>query len=380
MLLDSSGAGVTFGIIGVGDPDAGTSRGVLFSRLVPTVGGRVSAFCDLSEANARRAAAAEHGARAFRDIDAFLDSGIDAAIICTPVDCHVEQAVQCLERGIHVLSEVPAASTLEGARRLVQVASRSPARYMLAENYRYYDEVELVKRMVDDGRFGHVYFAEGAYLLDWKRMWRGPDGELTWRGRGYPTVYCTHNLGPILYWLGDRIAGVSCLANPASLYDPEVDWQGNHVMLMRTVGGRNVLLRVDTISSRPLDTRLALQGTGGAYASDRLLLRFEHDSRVWLGGHERSRPWSPLWRYADEYIGDRADETERVSHRLPRGYRSVREWRLLREFVRSIAEGTPSPIDVHAAMDYTVPGIVAARSALQGGEMLPVPDSREWVG
>ena len=32
---------------------------------------------------------------------------------------------------------------------------------MLAENYRYLDEVELLKRLHDDGRFGEDYFGKG---------------------------------------------------------------------------------------------------------------------------------------------------------------------------------------------------------------------------
>jgi hypothetical protein len=52
---------------------------------------------------------------------------------------------------------------------------------------------------------------------------------------------------------------------------------------------------------------------------------------------------------------------------------------MLQDFVTGIQAGTPSPIDVHAAMDYSLPGIVAAQSAEQHGAVLSVPDSRGWV-
>ena len=378
MSAPESYGGLALGIVGVGTRDTGTARGEQLARVLAQAGGHVVAFCDLDEGLARRAAAAFPGARSYGDLDDLLDAGVDGAVICTPVGCHVDHAARCLARGVHVLSEVPAADTLEGARRLVDAAERSDARYMLAENYCYYDEVELVKRMVAAGRFGDLYFAEGAYVLDWKRMWRGPDGALTWRGRGFASVYCTHALGPILYWLDDRIAAISCLANPASVYDAEVDWSGNHVMLMRTAAGRTVLLRVDTISSRPADTHFALQGSRGAYVSGEQF-RSAGKSVVWLADEHARGAWQPIRDYAARYMPERADELRRMHSHGRRSGRGYRDYRMAQDFLTTLRTGAPPRIDVHAAMDYTLPGIVAEESARQGGAVLPVPDSREWA-
>ena len=379
MGVGSGNAGLRFGIVGAGNPGVGTSRGDSFARAVTAVGGNVVAFYDLVPENAARAAEGVEGAGAFGEFEAFLDAGIDAAVICSPVNCHAEQAVRCLERGIHVLSEVTAASSLDDARRLVAAAHRSSAQYMLAENYRYLDEVELVARMARDGRFGEVYFAEGAYIHDCKDLWRNEDGSLTWRGKGLLGVYCTHSLGPVLYFLEDRVTSVSCLSNPTELYDDGVHHQGNHLMLMRTEKERTVLVRVDHLSSRPHHmTYYSVQGNRGAYEAGR---GRGDEAKVWLADeHEPSRcrggcQWHRLWDYAEQYIPERLG----VGEEARRGGHGTSEYWMLKDFLKSIKEDSAPPIDVHIAMDYTVPGILAAQSADEGGATLPVPNSRHWV-
>ncbi len=371
-MTSSANDGPAIGVIGAGNPDTGTSRGDQLARLVPVAGGRVVAFCDLKEENARRAAHRVAGATAFTDLDQFLDSGIDAAIICTPVGVHVDQAVQCFQAGVHVLSEVPAAETVDGARRLAEAAAHSDSIYMLAENYVYYDEVLLVKRMIEDGLFGELYFGEGHYLLDCKGLWRTSDGTLTWRGRGYSTIYCTHPLGPVLYLLQDRVTSVSCLATPSQLYDPEVHWLGNHVMLMRTANDRTLRLRVDHISSRPRHIGIALQGTSGAYESSNLP-DGAREARVWLGHERRHRRWGPLLDFAERYI------PERLAAATPADAHREKDFWMLRDFIDCLKQGRRPEIDVNVGLDFTLPGIIGAESARRGGIQMPVPNPRDWT-
>jgi len=155
-----------FGIIGAGNTGVGTARGDSFIRLLRSFEeARVTAVYDISGENAQRAAAETDGAGAFTELDPFLESGLDAVIICSPVRFHAEQAAAALDRGLHVLSEVTAVHSLEAADSLAKAAARSSAQYMLAENYRYFDEIELVRRMAEVGRLGEIYHAEGEYCL-----------------------------------------------------------------------------------------------------------------------------------------------------------------------------------------------------------------------
>jgi hypothetical protein len=47
------------------------------------------------------------------------------------------------------------------------------------------------------------------------------------------------------------------------------------------------------------------------------------------------------------------------------------------DFIRSLVAGGPPPFDVYMGLDMTLPGIVALRSAWEGGVPLEVPDFRD---
>ena len=52
------------------------------------------------------------------------------------------------------------------------------------------------------------------------------------------------------------------------------------------------------------------------------------------------------------------------------------EYLMVNDFVRSVLDGTPPPIDVHFGLDMTLPGICAHQSAEQGSMPIEVPDTR----
>ena len=67
-------------------------------------------------------AARAYGAEPMTDVQAFLDAGLDAAVVATPNRHHAELGCALLERGISVLVEKPIAADLEGARALIAAA------------------------------------------------------------------------------------------------------------------------------------------------------------------------------------------------------------------------------------------------------------------
>jgi len=375
-------ADLKVGIVGAGG-GVGTSRGMSFARVARVLGedATVTAVCDIVPEYADRRAA-EIGAKAFYDYDAMLSSGIDAVVVATPLQLHADQAIEALERDIHVLSEVTACHDLESAERLVAAVRSSKAVYMLSENYRYFDEVELLKRMADDGRFGDLYYAEGEYLHDCRDLFRNEDGSLTWRGKGWKGTYCTHSLGPLLYILNDRVVRVTAMDTGCpSRLDPEIPFPESTVFLGKTATGRLVRIRVDYQSPRPHNMAYySLQGTAGAYEAQRGLgdqakvwLQDEHEpSRVGSRGGEPIASWHPLADYAQDYIPERLT----VDQKARLGGHGTSEYWLLRDFFAAVRGDIEPPIDVYRALDYTVPGICAVMSAERGGEPVDVPDFR----
>ena len=55
----------------------------------------------------------EYGvAKRYTNYDAMLSSGVDVVVVSTPMNLHAPMAVAALDRDIHVLSEVTAATDL----------------------------------------------------------------------------------------------------------------------------------------------------------------------------------------------------------------------------------------------------------------------------
>ena len=363
---------IRFGVIGL-------RRGQSFVRICRAVGGSdVTALFDIDE---QRAAAVgnEIGAQSFTDLEDFLAADIDAVVIASPLPYHAQQAIAALRAGKHVLSEVTACSTLSDAQELAAAAHRSHAVYMMAENYRYRDEVELLKRLYQDDRFGELYYGEGEYLHDCKDLWYSEAGDLTWRGKGQLGVYCTHSLGPLLYITDDRVQSVSALAIPGAKFDPCVTQPTMYLMQMVTTKGITLRVRVDHVSPRPHQMAYyALQGTSGCAES-------------WRGGGDTSKAW-----FADEHAPSRthngpdwhslADQAPRyIPERLAappeatQGGHGTSEYWLLRDFLMAVRGEAPVPIDVDRALDFTLPGIVAIASAALSGAPQSVPDPRSFM-
>jgi predicted dehydrogenase len=295
---------------------------------------------------------------------------VDAVIVASPQQYHVPQAVMALDAGVHVLSEVPAAVSLEQAHDLLAAVRRSHALYMLAENYCYRRANLIVRGMVQAGLFGDIYFAEGEYLHEMK-SWHHPHGGRSWRyywqvGRDGHT-YPTHSLGPVLQWLQDRLVAISCVGTGRHT-DPEHTIQDTTLLLGRTSRGVLVKVRFDLLSNRPhLMDYYSLQGTAGAYEAARAPNEMP---RVYIEGRSPAGQWEPLDAYAEEYLPAHYRQIAGGA-----GHGGADTWPV-REFIQAIRTGTPPPIDIYAALDMTLPGIISEQSIAQGGAWLAVPDPR----
>jgi hypothetical protein len=87
----------------------GLRRGAALARLAQQAGMQVVAVCERDDR--RRQAATALGAVAYRDVEPFLDHGMDAVILVNDFDQHAPVAVQALDRGLSVLSETAATGT-----------------------------------------------------------------------------------------------------------------------------------------------------------------------------------------------------------------------------------------------------------------------------
>ena len=96
-------------------------------------------------------------AKHFVDFRHMLDEcEIDAISIVVPTPLHFEFAIECMERGIHVLLEKPIASTLEEADALIEKSAEKKIVFTVGHIERYNPVIETLKELVDSERLGQI--------------------------------------------------------------------------------------------------------------------------------------------------------------------------------------------------------------------------------
>ena len=341
---------------------------------------RVRTVCDTNVSGLHEAAERLGASEEYSDYETMLEnSEIDAVIIGTPMHLHVPQSIAALERGLHVLSEVPAGVSVEECQRLVLACRKSRGVYMMAENYIYSKPCVLVSELVRRGLFGTTYYAEGEYLHELKKLNEVTPWRRKWQTGVAGNTYPTHSLGPILQWMpGDRVVSVACAGSGHHYRDPRgrvYENDDSTVMLCRMRSGGLAKIRLDMLSDRPhAMNNHQLQGTDGCYESSRA--RGE-PNRVWLRSHCRDpNEWLDLAELEDEFLPAMWREASEAARRAGHGGGDYFE---IMDFVDAALGRRPPAVDIDAAMDMTLPGLISRQSIVEGGRWVDVPDSRKWT-
>lgn len=85
-------------------------------------------------------------------LPSLMDAGAQAVFICTPNVRHVEPVVTALNAGLHVFSEKPMATSLDGARTIRDAAGRSKGIYQIGFNRRFSNVYRFAKQHIEEGR------------------------------------------------------------------------------------------------------------------------------------------------------------------------------------------------------------------------------------
>jgi len=336
-----------------------------------------TAFCDMDADRVARAAEDTGVRQTYTRYEDLLASDVDAVLLASPMPLHVEQAVQALEAGKHVLSEVTAATSIEQCWQLVETVQASGRTYMLAENYCYIPAFQLLMGMARAGLFGELYYGEADQLQHFKGSFKESEIDTNWRTaelamrQGHQ--YITHNLGPLYQIMRERVATVSCMGS-GQHYLPWAKADDTCVVICQTTGGKLIRIRLDFFSNRPTNyTYFGIQGTGGCYEGPRSERDFH---KVYIEGECEPGTWRGLAEFVDHMPADFPTAVDPATwDRYNAG-----ESAMLEAFARSILRGEPSPIDVYDAVNMTAPGILSELSAQRRGEPVDVPDFRERSG
>jgi len=154
----------------------------------------VRRLCDVDRARLQKYRRRAPRARVCTRFERVLsDPHVEAVIIATPVHTHYPLAAEALAAGKHVFVEKPLATSRLRADELAETAERNQRILMCGHTFVYSPPVRAVKRMLEAGTLGEIYFVScsrvnlGLHQRDVSVIWDlGP-----------------HDFSILLYWLGE---------------------------------------------------------------------------------------------------------------------------------------------------------------------------------
>ena len=273
---------VRVGFVGLGMRGPGAVE-----RFTYIDGVKVNALCDKYEERAEACqryleAAGMPKARVYSGDEGYKElcqsEDIDLVYIATPWQLHVAVAVYAMEHGKHVAIEVPSANTVEECWQLVDAAERNRVHCMILENC-CYDHFELTTlNMAQQGLFGEIIHAEGAYIHNLEPYWRhyADNWRLEYNQANNGDIYATHGIGPNCQALnihrGDRLDYLVAMSTRSvngtklvkEIMDMDTCRQGDQInTLIRTVNGCTIDMQHNVMTPRPYSRMYQLVGTEG---------------------------------------------------------------------------------------------------------------------
>lgn len=158
------------------------------------------ALCDTDPVALQRVADKYPSVAKFQSVEALLaQSSVDAVVIASPSGLHYDHVLTALQAGKHVLVEKPMTTSTEKALELVKTAVAVDRFLMIGHTFLYNNLVHEVKKRIDAGELGEVYYAYSR-RLNLGRFRR--DCDVLW-------TLAPHDVSILNYWFDSRPHQVS---------------------------------------------------------------------------------------------------------------------------------------------------------------------------
>jgi len=135
--------------------------------------------CDV-DPQALELVAGEAGVKTYASLTAMLaDTTADIVVLTTPSGLHPEQTIEVAASGRHVMTEKPMATRWHDGLRMVKACDDANIRLFVVKQNRRNATLQLLKRAVDQGRFGRIY------MVNLNVFWTRPQeyyDSAAWRG------------------------------------------------------------------------------------------------------------------------------------------------------------------------------------------------------
>ncbi|NLE19601.1 MAG: Gfo/Idh/MocA family oxidoreductase [Clostridiales bacterium] len=313
----------------------------------------------------------------YTDYAALLkDPDIDAVHINSDLNSHGWMAIEALKAGKHVASTVTMSLKREECEEIVRLEEKTGKVYMMMETAVYTREYLFVKDLYEKGELGRIQFMRGSHqqnmsLPGWPEYWYGLP----------PMYYPTHAVSPLSDLISRPVSRVRCLGSGriseeyARRYgSPFAAETAQLTFRDSDVAGEITRTLFDTI--RQYRESFDVYGTKKSFEWEQcagehpvVFSGFEDASRVKVPDTDHLLPGDIAHFSLEHQIIDE----EHVSFIQGSGHGGSHP-HMVHEFISAIDEGRKARVSARVAANWTVTGLLAHDSALQGGAVLDLPE------
>ena len=217
---------VRYGIVGVGNQ--GTYYATrLNGNEVPRA--RLTAVADINPVKLDAIRGKLSGEIAYySDYKKMLDDGVcDAVVVAVPHYDHPEIVIECLSRGVHVITDKPAAVYTKQVEKMNAAAEKSKALFGMMFNQRTNCLYRKMKEIISSGGIGKLQRVNWI-ITDWFRTQNYYDSgswRATWKGEGGGVLInqCPHQLDLVQWVVGEMPVSVNGFCKYGKWHDVEVE-------------------------------------------------------------------------------------------------------------------------------------------------------------
>ncbi len=184
--------------------------------------------------------------------------------IATESGKHADIAVYCIEHGCNVIIEKPIALSIKDADRIIEAAKANNVKVCNNFQNRFNDASQLLKKAVDDGRFGKITY--GTAQIRWHR---GDDyyGQASWRGTwaqdgGTLMNQCIHDIDLLCWMMGGEVSEIIGMTD--RLVHPQIEAEDLGMAIIKFKNGAyGVVEGTTNINPKSEEETLMLFGEHG---------------------------------------------------------------------------------------------------------------------
>ncbi len=334
----------------------------------------------------------------YKDIISMED--IEAVVICTSWDNHIDMSIEFMRAGKYVACEVGGAHSIRECWKLVEAYEETKVPIMMLENCVYGRDEMMLMNMLEKGVLGKVVHCSGTYAHDLRDEIAFGKEKRHYRLENYihrnTENYPTHELGPIAKLLninrGNRLISLTCVASKSvglreyvneNKNDDErlmnINFNQGDITntLIKCANGETILLTLDTTLPRYYSRGLTVHASKALYTEDNhsIFIEGEHSQKDHFKWKEY---WGNVTDYYEEY--DHHMWKEYLQKGVKKGHDGM-DYLVFDEFVKAVRAGSEVPIDVYDMATWMSITALADASISNGGQPVYIPDftNGKWI-